>query len=75
MAGRRKGGNKPCTKLEIASVMFVQRTPNGVLAEGIRREEDTISRLSGHRVKIIEKAGRKLSELLVKSDPFGGADC
>ena len=43
------------TKLEIASVMFVQRTSNGELAEGIKKEEETLSRLNGHRVKVIEE--------------------
>ena len=61
--------------LEVASVLSVQRTSNGVLAAAIREEETIISKQAGYRVKIVERAGKKLRELLVKSDPFGGGDC
>ena len=39
---------------EVVSVLFVPRTPHSELAKLIRRDEHTISKLSGYRIKIIE---------------------
>ena len=38
---------------EVISVLFVPRTPHSELAKLIRRDEHTISKLSGYRFKII----------------------
>ena len=59
----------------MAAVMFVQRTPGGTLVEKLRKEEEVITKQSKYRVKLVERAGSKLVDLLTKSDPFGGGDC
>ena len=70
-----KTRSKPDGPLEVAAVMFVQRTEGGSLVTRLRKEEETLSQLSGYRVKMVERAGSKLEHLLTKSDPFGGTDC
>ena len=62
-------------KLEVGGVFFCPRTANGQLATKLREEKMTISKQSGYRIKIVERGGSKLSELLTKSDPFGGSKC
>ena len=62
-------------KLEVAAVLFVPRTHESNLAGLIRKEEQTIAQQSGYMVKVVERAGQKLADVLVKSDPFGGGDC
>ena len=75
-AGRRKKKSPMQeTKLETAAVMFVQRTQDSSLVNMVRKEEETISKQAGYSVKVVERAGNKLSDLLVKSAPFGGTDC
>ena len=74
-SGRKGGGSRQDKRLEIASLLFVARTEGGTLAEALREEEAVISKQSGYRVKIVERAGKKLSEVLVRSGPFAGKDC
>ena len=62
-------------KLETASVMFVPRTTGGTLIEKLRHEEEVISVQAGYKVKLMEKGGTKLGEMMIKSDPFSGSDC
>ena len=61
--------------MDVLSVMFVQRTDGGLLVEKLRKEEAVIAERAGYRVKIVEKAGTKLTDLLVRSDPYGGLPC
>ena len=61
--------------LDVISVMFVQRTEGGKLIDALRREEHVIAERAGYRVKLVEKAGSKLTQLLTRSDPFGGQPC
>ena len=50
------------------TVFFVPKTKNGELASRLRQAEEDLSKLSKHRVKIVEKAGRSLKSILVRSD-------
>ena len=43
--------------------------------EALRREEQVIADRARYRVKLVEKAGFKLTQLLTRSDPFGGQPC
>ena len=56
----------------MATVMFIPRKVYGKLASRMRQEEAGISRQAGYKVKIAERAERKLEEILIKSDPFSG---
>ena len=66
---------KKVHRLEVAVVPFLQRTEDSSLANLIRQEEQVIAKQSGYMVKVVERAGQKLSEILVRSDPFDGGDC
>ena len=55
--------------------MFIHRTNNGALVNDLGEEEGIISNQAGYKIKLLERAGRKLGKTLIKSDPFGGGDC
>lgn len=50
--------------------MFIPRSRGGVLANRIKEKEETLSKASLIKVKIVEKAGVKLEHVLTKSNPF-----
>merc|ERR1711954_380800 len=60
---------------EVISVLFVPRTPHSELAKLIRRDKQIISKLSGYRIKIIERCGSKLIDLLRNKGPDYGQPC
>ena len=55
--------------------MFVQRSNRGDLVQELKREEKAMEKQSDYRLKLVERAGTKLVDLLTKSDPYSGADC
>ena len=59
----------------IKSVMFVPFTKNSELARRLRANEENLFNLTRTRVKIVERAGVKLQDLLTTSNPWKGADC
>ena len=67
--------NRNQKRMEVAGVLFAPRTDGGRLVERLRQQEEIISKQCGHRVKIVERAGSKLQDLLTRSDPFTGGDC
>ena len=60
---------------DFTSVLFVNQTPNGVLAKKLQKVENDISKLTGDRVKIVERGGTTLKRMLVKSNPWAGSFC
>ena len=48
------------------SLLFVERTEGGTLASKLRELEPTLSKMTQGRVKVVEKNGRKLGEMLIK---------
>ena len=59
----------------IISVMFVPQTEGGELARRLRETEIEMEKQSGFRIKIVERTGLKIVDLLHKADPWQGADC
>ena len=57
------------------SILFVPPTPNGGLAKLLRIREKSLNENSDMRIKIVEKGGIKIKNLLVKADPFPKAIC
>ena len=45
------------------------------MAKNLRQEEERQMSMTGYRIKIVEQAGRKISELLHSSNPWRGEDC
>ena len=62
-------------KKEIKSVIFVPHTRGSELAKNLREKEEKLQDVTGDRVKIVEKAGRKLENILASGDPWKGMDC
>ena len=73
-AGRKVTG-KAEQKTEVSTVLFVERTWNGELARRLKLAEAGISELTGDRVKVVEKSGTTLKDLLHQSNPWAGQDC
>merc|ERR1712112_785882 len=65
----------PSNEEEVVSVLFVPRIPHSELAKMIRRDEHTISKLSGYRIKIVECCGTKLVDLLRNKGPDYAQPC
>ena len=61
--------------LQVKSVIFVPHTKDSSLAKELREKEKDLCKITGDKVKIIEKAGNKLEDILIKRDPWKGADC
>ena len=55
--------------------MFVPYTRHSELALRLRDNEEKMEHLTGYRIKIVEKGGTKLVDLLDKSNSWAGQDC
>ena len=55
--------------------MFVPHTTGSGLAKALRRNEEYLQEITGNRVKIVEKSGTKIEDILTKTDPWKGLDC
>ena len=67
----KKQGPEP----KIKAVMFVPHTPGSELAKKLRENEEHLVKITGTKVKIIERTGTKIQDLLTRSNPWKGADC
>ena len=59
----------------IKSVMYVPQTPGSELAKLLRTNEEQLAKITGNKVKIIERAGVKLQDILTTANPWRGDDC
>ena len=57
------------------AVLFIPFTNNSLLAKNLREAEEKLFSLTGYRLKVVERAGLKLEDLLRQSDPWQGTDC
>ena len=57
------------------SVMFVPYTRGGELAKRLREVEEQQARQTGIKIKIVERTGRRIVDILHKADPWQGQDC
>ena len=57
------------------TVLFVPKTPGGILAKLMREAEEEIEKLTGDRVKVVERAGTMIKRILSKSNPWAGESC
>ena len=55
--------------------MFVPYTEHSELASRLRDNELKMEQLTGYRIKIVERGGRKLVDILHKANPWAGQDC
>ena len=68
------GMDKATTK-KIKGVMFVPYTRHSELALRMRESEEKMQDLTGYRIKIVERGGTKLMDILHKANPWAGSDC
>ena len=68
-----KGGEK--AGKAVKAVMFIPYTAHSELAVRMRENEEKMEKMTGYRLKIDEKGGTKLIDLLHKANPWAGQDC
>ena len=59
----------------VKAAMFVPFTVGGLLAKNLREVEYNMEKMCGHRLKIVEKCGTNLQDLLTTSNPWRGLLC
>ena len=62
-------------KRDIKSVLFIPHTRESKLAEALRERENKLFDITGDRVKVVERSGMKLEDILTNKDPWKGKDC
>jgi hypothetical protein len=77
IAGERKVVKKDAGRKEVAikAVMFIPFPTGSRLAKKLREAEEKLGSMTGYRLKLVEKAGDKLENMLTKSNPWQGLDC
>ena len=70
---KKKGGEGGAKGIK--SVMFVPYTAHSELATRLRESEEKLEGMTGFRLKIVEKVGVKLVDILHNTDPWAGEDC
>ena len=59
----------------VKAAMFVPYTPHSKLASELRDLEFEMEKIIGYRLKIVERSGDKLEDLLTSSNPWKGKIC
>ena len=67
--------NSEKSKIQYTSVLFVTPTPGGVLAKELRKREAELNRNNPERIKIEEKGGLKIKNILCAKNPFPKRTC
>ena len=55
--------------------MFIPKTPDSVLAKRLQEVEVRLAAVTRERVRVVERGGKGVLQLLHTNDPFGGAHC
>ena len=58
-----------------ASVLFIQRTQGGKLASNLRELETELFKITQGKVKVVEKNGTKLEDILIHNIPWASEPC
>ena len=67
--------NIPKNPDSFKSVLFVPYTTGSILAKSLSGAEEKMESLTGYRLKVVERSGTKLEDILHKSNPWQGQDC
>ena len=59
----------------IKAVIFVPQTEHSGLAKILRENEEEMLNVTGYKLKVVERAGKSLTSMLTKTNPWGGNDC
>ena len=78
----RKWGNKVisdkkmgCTSDPPNALIFLPKTPRGVLARRIKEIEANLNKVGMRKVKVVEEGGRQIQDMLVIKNPLGERLC
>ena len=82
MKGTRKNQREKCnwwnkkeSKIQYKSVLFVTPTPGGFLAKELQRREEELNKNTNERIRIVEKGGLKIKDILGSKNPFKKLNC
>ena len=67
--------NNEKSKIQYKSVLFVTPTPGGVLATELRKREADLNKHSEERIKIVEKGGLKIKDILSSKNSVQKSKC
>ena len=67
--------NSGKSKIQYKSVLFVTPTPGGVLAAELRQREADLNKHSEERIKIVEKGGLKIKDILSSKSSLHKSKC
>ena len=73
--GRKKKEKLINEEPELVTVMFVPQTPYGALAKDLQKVENEIAKLTGEKIRMVERGGTKIKDLLHKSNPWANGLC
>ena len=57
------------------AVILTPFTTNSELAKSLREAEMKLESLTGYKLKVVERSGSRLEDVLHRSDPWRGEDC
>ena len=69
---RKSTTKKP---IRVSTPLFIPATSGSVLAKRMKAEEEKMADIVVWKFKVVEKGGRKLRDLLTKSNLFGKEKC
>ena len=75
MTQRKQRMTKESDEIPTVSVLFCPQTPGGQLAKNLQRAENRISKILRERIKVVERGGRMIKDILHKSNPWKGGKC
>ena len=61
--------------IQYKTVLFVTPTLGEVLAKELRKREEELNRNNPERIKIVEKGGLKIKDILTSKNPFEKSEC
>ena len=61
--------------MKTRTILFVEETNQGKLAKDFREVIKRIEGIIGFKVKVVEKTGSKLKNILSNTDPWAGSHC
>ena len=77
----KPGGKRPedvmegTGPLETRSVIFVEHTPDGLLAKRLREQVSRMEHVMGFKLKVVERTGTKLKDMFSPTNVWGGSKC
>ena len=60
---------------DIKSMIFIPHTVDSNLARTLKDREVKLKEITGDKIKVVERAGMKLEDILTRKTPWKGMDC